>query len=62
MKIPIRNYLAAILPGLAELLPNRVAQLTPAWLAFSSFPSVNYALHRTDTSIPSFFPGATTYV
>jgi transposase len=34
LKIPIRDYLAAILPGLAELPLNRVDQLTPAaWLA-----------------------------
>jgi hypothetical protein len=28
LRIPIRDYLAAILPGLAELPVNRVAQLT----------------------------------
>jgi hypothetical protein len=28
LKIPIRDYLAAILPDLAELPLNRVAQLT----------------------------------
>jgi len=34
LKIPIRDYLASILPGLAELPVSRVAQLTPAaWMA-----------------------------
>ena len=34
LKIPIRDYLASILPGLAELPVRRVAQLTPAaWIA-----------------------------
>jgi hypothetical protein len=34
LKIPICDYLASILPGLAELPLNRVDQLTPAaWLA-----------------------------
>ncbi len=33
LKIPIRDYLASILPGLAELPVSRVAQLTPAaWM------------------------------
>ena len=33
-KIPIRDYLASILPGLAELPVSRVTQLTPAaWVA-----------------------------
>jgi transposase len=33
-KIPIRDYLASILPGLAELPVRRIAQLTPAaWIA-----------------------------
>jgi transposase len=32
LKIPIRDYLAAILPGLAELPISSVAELTPsAW-------------------------------
>ena len=34
LKIPIRDYLASILPGLAELPVSRVAQLTPAaWMS-----------------------------
>ena len=34
LKIPIRDYLASILPGLAELPVSHVAQLTPAaWMA-----------------------------
>jgi transposase len=34
LKIPIRDYLASILPGLAELPVSRAAQLTPAaWMA-----------------------------
>jgi hypothetical protein len=34
LKIPIHDYLASILPGLAELPVSRVAQLTPAaWMA-----------------------------
>jgi transposase len=34
LKIPIRDYLASILPGLADFPASRVAQLTPAaWLA-----------------------------
>jgi len=36
LKIPIRNYLASILPGLAELPLSRVAELTPTvWAARS---------------------------
>jgi transposase len=36
LKIPIRNYLSAILPGLADLPVRRVAELTPtAWAARS---------------------------
>jgi hypothetical protein len=34
LQIPIRNYLASILPGLADLPVRRVAALTPtAWVA-----------------------------
>jgi hypothetical protein len=34
LKIPVRDYLAAILPGLAELPVRHVAELTPtAWAA-----------------------------
>jgi transposase len=34
LKIPIRDYLASVLPGLANFPINRIAQLTPAaWLA-----------------------------
>ena len=34
LKIPIRDYLASILSGLAELPVSRVAQITPvAWVA-----------------------------
>ena len=34
MKIPIRNYLAAVLPGIADVSIQRLAQLTPsAWAA-----------------------------
>jgi hypothetical protein len=36
LQIPIRDYLTAILPGLADLLVSRVAGLTPtAWAARS---------------------------
>jgi hypothetical protein len=36
LKLPIRDYLASILPGLAELPVKRVAELTPAaWAARS---------------------------
>src|SRR5271165_3955634 len=36
LKIPIRNYLASILPGLADLPVRRVVELTPtAWAARS---------------------------
>jgi hypothetical protein len=30
LRLPIRDYLAAILPGLADFPANRVHQLTPA--------------------------------
>jgi transposase len=34
LKIPIRDYLGSILPGLADFPINRIAELTPAaWLA-----------------------------
>jgi hypothetical protein len=34
LQIPIRDYLASILPGLADLPVRRVAALTPtAWVA-----------------------------
>jgi hypothetical protein len=34
MKIPIRDYLAAALPGLADVSIQRLADLTPAaWAA-----------------------------
>jgi hypothetical protein len=34
MKIPVREYLAAVLPGLNDLSIQRVADLTPeAWTA-----------------------------
>jgi hypothetical protein len=34
LKIPIRDYLCSILPGLANFAVNRIAELTPAaWLA-----------------------------
>jgi len=34
MKIPVREYLAAVLPGLADTSIRRVAELTPsAWAA-----------------------------
>jgi transposase len=36
LKIPIRDYLGSILPGLADLQVSRVAELTPgAWAARS---------------------------
>jgi transposase len=36
LHLPIRDYLAAILPGLADLPVSRVAELTPtAWAARS---------------------------
>jgi hypothetical protein len=34
MKIPIRGYLAAVLPGIADVSIHRLADLTPAaWAA-----------------------------
>jgi hypothetical protein len=34
LKIPVRNYLAEILPGLANAPVQRIAELTPAaWAA-----------------------------
>jgi transposase len=34
LDIPIRNYLASVLPGLTDFPINRIGQLTPrAWLA-----------------------------
>jgi transposase len=37
LKIPIREYLCSILPGLANFPINRIAELTPAsWLARSA--------------------------
>ena len=34
MKIPVREYLAAVLPGLSDLSIQHVAELTPkAWAA-----------------------------
>jgi hypothetical protein len=34
LKIPIREYLAAVLPGLADVSIQRLAELTPsAWAA-----------------------------
>jgi transposase len=34
LKIPIRDYLGSILPGLANFPINRIGELTPAaWLA-----------------------------
>jgi transposase len=34
LKIPIRDYLGSVLPGLADFPINRIAELTPAaWLA-----------------------------
>ena len=34
LKIPIRDYLASVLPGLADFPINRIAEFTPAaWLA-----------------------------
>jgi hypothetical protein len=36
LKIPIRDYLGSILPGLADLPVSRIAKLTPtAWAARS---------------------------
>jgi hypothetical protein len=36
LRIPVRDYLAAILPGLADLPMSQVAELTPtAWAARS---------------------------
>jgi hypothetical protein len=36
LKIPIREYLAAVLPGLADVSIQRLAELTPAaWAAKS---------------------------
>jgi hypothetical protein len=38
--IPVRQYLAAVLPGLANLPVQRVADLTPAaWLAKQNQPA-----------------------
>lgn len=40
LKLPVRQYLAAVLPGLADLSIQRVAQLTPsAWAASNPQPS-----------------------
>jgi transposase len=33
LKLPVRDYLAAVLPGLADLPIKRLAELTPAWTA-----------------------------
>jgi hypothetical protein len=34
LKVPVRDYLAAILPGLADISIQRLAELTPAaWAA-----------------------------
>jgi hypothetical protein len=34
LKLPVRDYLAAVLPGLADLPIQRLAHLTPAaWVA-----------------------------
>ena len=34
LKLPVRDYLAAVLPGLADLPIQRLADLTPvAWVA-----------------------------
>ncbi len=34
MKIPVREYLGAVLPGLADVSIQRLAELTPAaWAA-----------------------------
>jgi hypothetical protein len=30
LKVPVRDYLAAILPGLADISIQRLAELTPA--------------------------------
>ena len=36
LQLPVRDYLAAVLPGLADLPIQRLADLTPAvWLAHS---------------------------
>ena len=58
LKIPIRDYLCSILPGLANFPINRIAELTPAaWLArkltaeiWRKFgEDINHALLKTDT-------------
>ena len=37
LKIPLREYLAGVLPGLADTSIQRLAELTPAaWLIFDS--------------------------
>ena len=37
LKLPVRDYLAAVLPGFADLPIQRLADLTPAvWLALHS--------------------------
>jgi len=38
LKIPMRDYLASILPGLAELPISRVAELTPVSLPTTCVP------------------------
>lgn len=39
LRLPVRQYLAAVLPGLADLPIQRVAQLTPsAWAASNLQP------------------------
>jgi transposase len=36
LQIPIRDYLASILPGLADLPASRIAELTPAARAWAA--------------------------
>jgi transposase len=36
LNIPVRNYLASVLPGLADFPINRIAELTPTALAARS--------------------------
>jgi hypothetical protein len=39
LEVPIRDYLAAILPGLADISIQRLAELTPAaWAARNRWP------------------------
>ena len=60
LKIPVRDYLAAILQGFANFLASRVAQLTPApWVRETNFalrPAFPSATMRFTRRIQSIGP------